>query len=199
MTHQDEHVRSSMAEMKLDEIGDEPVHLADCCAGISRPLLQALAEHLPPSPALILSVGCGSGLLENLLLETTRSVRLEEINLYGVEVPSCANKYLPDERLLRVPTTTSLHPDAMLASALIFVYPREADLIGQYLDASMGGALETVLWLGHRSDWHDVEQVLLAKSHSLKIIDGRGLPDSEVLAIATIHADAYKNSSMTSR
>ncbi|RMY47706.1 hypothetical protein D0863_15572 [Hortaea werneckii] len=159
-----------------------PKHFADCCVGISQPLLATLASRLPRSPALILSIGSGSGLLEAMLLKHSE----KPLDVFGVEVSSCVNKHLPPDRLAKVPSTTSLHPDAMLASSLMFVYPRMPALLTAYLDAATGGALEQVVWLGHRSDWPDFESVMRSKSSSIDVVEGSGLCDSELLVVATM-------------
>jgi hypothetical protein len=166
----------------LGKLRNEPVHFGGCCAGISWPLLETLTTRLPEQPNLILSVGCGGGLLEALLLKATDS----NLNIVGVEVPPCVNEHLPEDRLLRVPCTASLHPDALLASTLMFVYPRKPSLIANYLDQFQGGAVEQVIWLGHRSDWPDVETILKSAFYKLEIIEGPGLPEYELLAIVTI-------------
>lgn len=169
-----------------DDLPDEPAHYADCCVAISRPLVQAIAERLPPSPALILSIGSGSGLLESLLLQqNTTAEGGQSLNLYGVEVPTCVNKYLPDHRLLRVASTSTLHEDAVMASALIFVYPRQVRLFAQYLDVCLNGALDTILWLGHRSDWPDAESLVSSAFSHVEHYDGPGIAAYELLVIAT--------------
>ncbi|RMY71211.1 hypothetical protein D0862_14638 [Hortaea werneckii] len=174
---------SSANQMHLyDQLCTSPKHFADCCVGISQPLLATLASRLPPSPALILSIGSGSGLLEAMLLKHSE----KPLDLFGVEVSSCVNKHLPPDRLIKVPSTTSLHSDAMLVSSLMFVYPRMPALIAAYLDASTGGALEQVVWLGHRSDWPDFESVMRSRSSSVDIIEGAGLCDSELLVVAAM-------------
>ncbi|GAB1734715.1 hypothetical protein NU195Hw_g9157t1 [Hortaea werneckii] len=165
-----------------DQLCTSPKHFADCCVGISQPLLATLASRLPRSPALILSIGSGSGLLEAMLLKHSE----KPLDLFGVEVSSCVNKHLPPDRLAKVSSTTSLHPDAMLASSLMFVYPRMPALITAYLDAATGGALEQVVWLGHRSDWPDFESVMRSKSSSIDVVEGLGLCDSELLVVATM-------------
>lgn len=165
-----------------DQLRTSPKHFADCCVGLSQPLLATLASRLPPTPALILSIGSGSGLLEAMLLKHSE----KSLDLFGVEVSSCVNKHLPPDRLVQVPSTTSLHPDAMLASSLLFVYPRMPALITAYLDASTGGALEQVVWLGHRSDWPDFESVMRSRSSSVDVIEGSGLSASELLVVATM-------------
>lgn len=170
----------------LSNLGEEPAPFADCCAAISRPLVQAITDRLPRSPALVLSIGSGSGLLENLLLQHgSVSNDVPSLNLYGVEVPTCTNKHLPEDRSLTVASTNTLYSDAMFASALIFVYPRQVGLIAQYLNACCGGALEKVLWLGHRSDWLDTQTLISAAFGSIEYVDGPGVAEYELLVIAT--------------
>jgi hypothetical protein len=166
----------------LSKLTDQPAHFSDCCAGLSWPLLETLASRLPQSPALVLSIGSGSGLLEGLLLEATEG----ELNVYGVEVPPCVNKHLPEGRLLRVPCTASLHPDALLASALIFVYPRKASLVANYIDSFADGAVEQVVWLGHRSDLPEIQQILESAFYKMELVEGPGLSSYELLVIASL-------------
>lgn len=185
-----------MATTLLQKLGSLPIHFSDCCPGISKPLVSAVADRLPEYPALTLSIGSGSGLLEAILLEETETNNGQAANLYGVEVPPCVNTHLPDERVLRVPCTMSLHPDAMLASALMFVYPRNPSLVTLYLDAFIDGALEKVLWLGHRSDWPDAWKLLRAAFYQIELVEGPGFPEYELLAVATLPKCAYKESDL---
>lgn len=166
----------------LAHVTDEPQQFAGCCLAISKPLLQALLATLPQGqPDLILSVGCGSGLLEGLLLQLSD----DQLNLFGVEVPSCDCAYLADDRVLRVSGTRSLHSDAILASVLVFVYPRVASLIASYIDACADGALEKLVWLGHRSDWADCEKIIMDSFTKVHVVDDAGLPDHEIMVVAT--------------
>lgn len=184
VTHRRESRSQAMATtaQTLNELDDEPRHFPDCCAGISKPLLATLRDRLPPSPNTVLSVGSGCGLLEALLLH----VAGDSLNLYGVEVRSCANKHLPPDRLIRVSGTTALHPDAILASSLMFVYPRQPDLVAAYLDAAMGGALEQVVWIGHRNDWAEYEGLLQTHFHKIELVAESGMPSYELLVTATL-------------
>lgn len=165
----------------LEHISNEPQQFAGCCLAISKPLLYTLLSTLPQGPDLILSVGCGSGLLEALLLHLDRG----GINLLGVEVPSCECPYLPAERLLRVDGTRSLHPDAILASVLVFVYPRVPALIASYLNVCVGGALEKLVWLGPRSDWADCERLINDAFVHVDTVQDAGLPSHEIMVVAT--------------
>lgn len=168
-----------------DRLSDTPVHFPDCCPAISRPLLQTILDHLPAGPALTLSIGCGSGLLEAALLHVCNEISGPRIDLRGVEVDSCPSKHLPPELVARVQSTTSLYPDAVLATALLFVYPRQPTLLGSYFDACSDGVLETVVWLGHRSDWPDFEGQIRRRFVDLHLIAGPGLADYEVLVVAS--------------
>lgn len=165
----------------LARVDGEPQQFAGCCLAISKPLLQTLLSTLPQGPDLILSVGSGSGLLEELLLQMSH----DNLNLFGVEVPSCNCAYLPTEQVLRVPGTRALHPDAILASVLMFVYPRVASLIASYIDACADGALEKLVWLGHRSDWADCEEIINDSFTDVKVIQNAGLPGHEIMVVAT--------------
>ncbi|EMD00682.1 hypothetical protein BAUCODRAFT_62098 [Baudoinia panamericana UAMH 10762] len=166
----------------LEKVSETPMPFADCCANISLPMLCLLASKLPHCPAVVVSVGSGSGLLETLLIQVTNG----NVDLVGVEVPSCRNKYLPCERLLRVPCTESLHPDALLASALMFVYPRKASIVARYLESYRDGAVERLLWLGHKCDIPEMEEILRPYSSSLEIVDGPGLAAYEAVLVASL-------------
>ena len=182
----------------LDKLNDRPLHFGDCCPGISRPLINTLIDRLPQAPALIISVGSGSGLFEAILLETAEKDRERRLNLYGIEVPPCVNSHLPNERVLRVPCSFSLHPEAFFASAWMFIYPKRASLVATYLDAFMDGAMESLVWLGHRNDWLEMEMLLLAAFVKLECIDGPGIPQYEVLAIASIPRRMAKSQTVMS-
>ncbi|TKA80958.1 hypothetical protein B0A55_02398 [Friedmanniomyces simplex] len=152
---------------ELPRLSDKPKLFADCCAGLSRPMLKTLESRLPQHPATVLSIGCGSGLLEELLLCATD----DKVNVFGVEVPAGVNKYLPQDRLLRVPCTASLHPEAWLASTLLFVYPRQPALLRRYAESFVHGALEQVVWLGHRSDWPEIQEVLTPNFNKVEVVE----------------------------
>ncbi|KAK1080852.1 hypothetical protein LTR33_005188 [Friedmanniomyces endolithicus] len=166
----------------MEGLSDEPKLFPDCCAGLSRPMLKTMASRLPQHPALVLSIGCGSGLLEGLLLLVTD----EQVNVLGVEVASCVNKHLPERRLLRVQSTSSLHPEALLASTLLFVYPRQPTLLTRYMETFYQGALEQVVWLGHRSDWPEIEDVLTPFFDEIEVVEGPGMMEYELLVFATL-------------
>jgi hypothetical protein len=89
------------------------------------------------------------------------------------------------ERVLRVSGTRSLHPDAILASVLMFVYPRVPSLIGSYINTCADGAMEKLVWLGHRSDWADCENIVLDSFTDVDVIHDAGLPGHEIMVVAT--------------
>ena len=177
----------------LDKLTNQPSHFGDCCPGVSKPLVETLLDRLPQHPALILSIGSGSGLLEALLLQASAHHHKQAVNLFGVEVPTCINSHLAEERLLRVPSTLSLHPDAFLASALMFVYPRDASLIGKYLEALLEGALDQIIWFGHRHDWPPVKDLLVATFDNVELVCGPGIADYEMVANATMPKVSTEN------
>jgi hypothetical protein len=110
-----------------------------------------------------------------------------DIDIYGVEVPSNVNIYLPDECILTVATSSDLYSDAIFAEALIFCYPRTLHLVDAYLRACVGGALEKVVFLSHRDEWSAFQNLFLTYFASLELVAGstKLLPDYEVMAIAT--------------
>jgi hypothetical protein len=176
-------IKQSLMNMQapLAEVGDEPQQFAGCCLAISKPLLQALASALPRDPDLILSVGCGSGFLEGLLLQMLPG----ELNLFGVEVPSADCDFLPAERVLKVYGSRALYSDAIFASVLMFVYPRVPELIASYVNAFADGALEKLVWLGHRSDWADCFEIIHDSFVGVKVVEDAGLPAHEIMVVAT--------------
>ncbi|KAK7982056.1 hypothetical protein PG988_004294 [Apiospora saccharicola] len=149
--------------------------------------------------SLVLSVGCGSGLLESLLhsyltqeeaqeepvVAMTTSVRVE-----GVEVASATSSYLPEDRANTVAGTWALCRRAEDAAALMFVYPRSVDLFKRYVDAFFGsGKARTIVWLGPQADW-EVFQPALEGQHGaskaqLTIREGSdcGIGDYEMMAV----------------
>ncbi|KAM3415688.1 hypothetical protein BST61_g9206 [Cercospora zeina] len=167
----------------MGKLSARPSPHADCCCSLSTDLLDTLIRHLPPSPAVILSCGAGTGLLERLILE--RSQR--RVNIYGVEVPSCVNKYLSGERMLRVRSTTALHSEALLADALIFCYPRpETLLLQKYLANFVSGTLHTAIVLTHYDDHLSAKAILMTFFTRVDVLQDAGLPGFEKLIVATL-------------
>lgn len=171
-------------DLQLDE---QPRHLPELCCGVSKSFIDLLLDHLPTDGSLVLSVGCGSGLLEAILLREARAVG-RCLNLSGVEVPTCQVQYLPAESVQRVAGTRDLHSNAVLATTLLFVYPRVPELIATYLGDCLDGALEQLVWVGPCSDWADSERILTRTFTDVKIFTGQaaGLPTYELMVIASV-------------
>ncbi|KAF2212467.1 hypothetical protein CERZMDRAFT_97735 [Cercospora zeae-maydis SCOH1-5] len=166
----------------LSTLSARPSQHPDCCCSLSIDLLDCLLSHVPKSPSIILSCGAGTGLLERLLLE--RSQR--QVNIYGIEVPSCVNKYLSAERMLRVRSTTDLHSEALLADALIFCYPRpETLLLQKYLANFVSGTLHTAIVLTHYDDHLGAKAILMTFFTQVDVVQHSGLPEFEKLIVAT--------------
>ena len=92
---------------------------------------------------------------------------------------------LPPGRVLNVPGTRALHSDAIIASVLMFVYSRVPELIASYVDAFSDGALEKLVWLGHRSDWVDSEKIMYDSFVDVNVVHDAGLPAHEIMVVAT--------------
>lgn len=114
------------------------------------------------------------------------------IDIYGVEVPSCVNKYLSDERMLRVHHDREVHESALRAAVLIFCYPRSLLLVERYLLSLLSTTvvtrtptLQKLIVLTHRDDYPSLRALLVPFFDQLCIVPNSGLPDFEVLAVAT--------------
>ncbi|KAK7927643.1 hypothetical protein PG985_004641 [Apiospora marii] len=188
--------------MDLPILSDAPLSHPNCCLSLSTRLLENLEDLFqddsstsggePPDGRLVLSVGCGSGLLESLLQAyltqeepVTTTMRVE-----GVEVASAATSYLPEDRANTVAGTWALSRRAEDAAALMFVYPRSVDLVKRYVDAFFrNGKARTIVWLGPQADW-EVFRPALEGQHrpseaQLTIRGGSecGIGDYEMMAV----------------
>ncbi|KAL6705239.1 hypothetical protein ACN47E_007199 [Coniothyrium glycines] len=132
----------------LPTLTTTPVPYAGCCLALSHPLLQHLSSLLSPPPRLALSIGSGYGLLEALLLALNA-------NIAGVEVAPSSNTYLPEANHRLVHGSRFLDPIAADAHLWMFVYPRRAGLVKEYLDEYGHGRVERIIWAGPRADWQE--------------------------------------------
>jgi hypothetical protein len=123
---------------------------------LSLKLLRNIVECLPELNAHVVSIGCGTGLLEAHLQHKESELKVE-----GVEVASCTVKYLPIERIHVVAGTRDVCSIAAIANAWLFVYPRKPSLISTYLEAYQDASVEVVLWIGPQADWDDIRRVFL--------------------------------------
>ncbi|KAL9535439.1 hypothetical protein SMMN14_00599 [Sphaerulina musiva] len=173
----------------LEKLSTTPQQHPDCCCSLSLTLLDILiGELLPCQHAPIFSCGAGTGLLEQLIMDRSHG----SIDIYGVEVPSCVNKYLSDERMLRVHHDREVHESALRAAVLIFCYPRSLLLVERYLLSLLSTTvvtrtptLQKLIVLTHRDDYPSLRALLVPFFDQLSIVSNSGLPDFEVLAVAT--------------
>ncbi|KAL2350991.1 hypothetical protein BJ546DRAFT_368540 [Cryomyces antarcticus] len=166
--------------MDFSTLSGGPLHYPDCCLGLSRKLIETLLTRLPRRPALVLSIGSGSGLLE----ATIQQASSNDTTIDGVEVSRGINRHLPEEQMHYVSGTWDLSPETAIASAWMFVYPREPKLLVRYLDHFGGEAVKMVVWLGPRADWPAFETVLRdAKFGTLDVVEDCGLTPYETLAV----------------
>ncbi|KAI1424271.1 hypothetical protein F5Y12DRAFT_460575 [Xylaria sp. FL1777] len=171
----------------LPSLTDEPSRHPGCCFSLSQPLLATIRSLLPPIPtitpptdlherkscdeyksapelerALILSIGSGTGLLEELLhtylndnddgahspigqgnlpqpfSHPGASGLPENWRVEGVEVNQAVNVYLPEDRINHVAGTWAvLESRARVSTVLMFVYPRDGGLVRRYIDVFM--------------------------------------------------------------
>ncbi|RWA03018.1 hypothetical protein EKO27_g12088, partial [Xylaria grammica] len=127
----------------LPSLTDEPTRHAGCCPSLSQPLLSTIAVLLHSTAAapastgtqsrgpapLVLSVGSGTGLLEELLHAylnqhppTPSTIRSSiPWRVEGVEVNPAVNVHLPEDRINHVAGTWAvLESRARDAAALLF-------------------------------------------------------------------------------
>ncbi|KAI7773290.1 hypothetical protein LA080_011353 [Diaporthe eres] len=150
--------------MDLPKLNDTATRHLDFCLSISTKLIHILTSILTTNGPqrndnLVLSVGSGSGLLEAHLLKHLTSLPecTSTFTIQGLEVrspPTAApvNKYLPEQHSATVRGTWERSPLIDVADTLLFVYPREPDLVTRYL-AARSASLRIVLWLGPCADW----------------------------------------------
>ncbi|KAK8011143.1 hypothetical protein PG990_010108 [Apiospora arundinis] len=192
--------------MDLPTLSDTPLSHPNCCLSLSNTLLKTLhdlfrndAKAARPTSEVILSVGCGSGLLESLLQSyiTQREKDDPAVTIpkqvEGAEVATDAStimSYLPEDRANTVKGTWALCRRAEDAGALLFVYPRNVDLVSRYVNAFLGyDKARTIVWLGPQADW-DVfrpafEQHRGPGGARLKLLEGSrcGVGEYEMMAV----------------
>ncbi len=155
-----------------------PIHFPDCCSSLSVSLMEHLASLLPPDPALTLSIGSGTGLLEALLL-----VQRPTLNLKAVEVPTTNNKYMPADRVEIVNRSRDLCNLAVDASAWMFIYPRDTWLMQKYVQDFGVQKCELIIWIGPKADHPEIENDLLGEMWIKEDFEDCGLKDYEIMAL----------------
>ena len=159
-----------------NKLAEQPAHLPDCCSSLSVLLLKRLASLLPPDPALTLSIGSGSGLLEALLLQ-----QRPELDLNAVEVPTNDNRYMPADKLEIVNGYRDLCDLAADASAWMFVYPRDVWLLREYVQAFGGQKCHLIIWIGPRAD--QLEREFFGEMWIKEEMEECGLKNYETMAL----------------
>ncbi|TDZ27834.1 hypothetical protein C8035_v008608 [Colletotrichum spinosum] len=139
----------------LPTITADPQTIPESCLSLSTTLLSALHACLPPSPAITLSVGSGTGLVEALL--EAQSTQPYPLNIVSVEVAPSPNRYHARHRT--VAGTWALDSAAKDAKAWVFVYPKQVALVREYMrlfqEQREEEGVEVVVYVGPRMDWHE--------------------------------------------
>lgn len=153
----------------LPDLQLAPSFHPDCCLSLSHHIIATILEALQDGRGIILSIGAGSGLLEALLLQAMPDLPIE-----GIEVSHGMNKYLPEQHFDVVQGTAALYARASLASTLVFVYPRQTDLVHRYIQQyKHNSVLRRIIWIGPILDWEDfkscfdIPQLTIAQTTSL--------------------------------
>ena len=170
---------------ELPQLFKDPIQAANCCSSLSTELLSTLVAFLPRRPAMTLSIGSGTGLLETLLLR-----QCYDIHVQAVEVSENVNQYLPGELMNIVQGTWALCAVAGDAAAWIFVYPRKTSLLQQYLhEYEKTGFVRTIIWLGPRVDYAEHKEVLdqLGSVWTVEVVGDCGISPYEILAVWQKH------------
>lgn len=195
----------------LPPLSAEPKRYSNFCLSISLPLIHNLTGIFTEAAnksnsSLILSVGSGSGLLEAHLQSHWSSTLDCNLSIHGVEIHTGdnarpVNRYLPEQNCNTVRATWQLSPDLHAAAALLFVYPRDVDLVSRYVEAVQArenSPLQVVVWLGPRADFDTFAGCLQGASncdvqHHVKfgpveVIETSSLAEYEIMAI--VHRNA---------
>ncbi|KAL6863339.1 hypothetical protein ACO1O0_003588 [Amphichorda felina] len=182
------------------ELGDAPIRHQDCCLSLSSKLLDTLtriftnrspAALSSSSPLSILSIGSGSGLLEATLLAHSSPglITVEGVEVQQPESQAPVNRYLPEQFYHTVRGTREVSPrlgdDDV--SGLMFVYPRQPDLVSRYVKAveEMYPNVTSVVWLGPVADWDDFWPCFEGSTFAIETRSGpeSGLDDYEMMAV----------------
>lgn len=140
--------------------------------------MENLASLLPPDPALTLSIGSGTGLLEALLLRQRPT-----LDLKVVEVPSTDNKYMPLDRLEIVNGYRHLCYLAAEASAWMFIYPRDPWLLQEYVKAFEHQQCVLIIWIGPKADLPELENEIFGPMWMKLDVQNCGLKDYENMTL----------------
>lgn len=163
---------------ELPRLSNVPVQHADCCAALSSTLVAKFAQSLPTGPALTISIGSGSGILEALILRDR-----PEICLQAIEVSRDINRYLSAKNMQIVSGTWELCPLAAHPMAWIFVYPREFPLVEKYLQNFDVAAVQILIFLGPKAALPNMEAVMESRAWKMESIEKCGASQYEALLL----------------
>lgn len=163
---------------ELPPLSNIPLQHADCCAALSSTLVTKFARSLPSGPALTLSIGSGSGILEALILRDK-----PDICLQAIEVSPYINHYLSAENLQIVSGTWDLCALAATSTAWIFVYPREFSLVEKYLENFGLAAVQLLIFLGPKADISNMEAIMESRAWKMEAIQECGASQYEALLL----------------
>lgn len=163
---------------ELPRLSTSLVQHPDCCAALSSSLVARLTQSLPAGPALTISIGSGSGILEALILRDK-----PDICLQGIEVSKHTNQYLSVENLQTVSGTWDLCALAANATAWIFVYPREFSLVRKYLQNFGMAAVQLLIFLGPKADVFEMESLMENRTWKMEAIEQCGTSQYEALLV----------------
>ena len=176
------HVHGKTGDV-MDSITGTPKYDPNCCCSISTGLLQTLASILTETTGHILSVGCGSGTLEALLMTSLNHE--PDVQILGVEVKGKSVSALPENLIEYVSGTWATSASARNASVWMFIYPREPTLLRKYLSEYGHGEVRKIIWLGPKSDWDGFSKVIgdFGGWCCVELVEDCGLVPYEMLVI----------------
>lgn len=188
--------------LPLPSLSLSPIRHQHCCLSLSSTLLNTVHRHItditgqqsPPSTSL--SIGSGTGLFEALLLRHLQTDLSPDITIEGVEVEQSShgllNRYLPEQYHGAVRSTRDLTPrvDDDDVRGLIFVYPRQPDLVSRYIQrlrSQRRNVDAVVIWLGPQADWTEFGPALQGGA-TVQTLQGEmaGLVEGEMMAVALL-------------
>jgi hypothetical protein len=165
----------STGNVLLPELSDQPFLHPHCCLSLSTSVLKTIADQLPRN-RLILSIGCGSGLLEGLLQKEDPELQIE-----GVEVNQSVIQYLREEQSIIVRGTWAISSRADAATTLLFVYPRNTQLVQRYLKSlEQSKLLLSIIFIGPLADVAEFMPVFSGLRQSFQVIES-SLGDFEAM------------------
>lgn len=157
---------------RLPSLEAQPKHYAGCCLALSTTLLSSFTSlcltHV--KAGLVVSIGSGTGLFEAHLQRIwsgdSQTEHRHDLTIEGVEVLSSdghggtSNVYLLEETISYVRGTWEVCTRAVdNADVLMFVYPRQPELVRTYIcrAAAVAAAADSkarlLVWLGPKVDW----------------------------------------------